>query len=83
MSKEVRKIMNIQTINHGKNQVIISTEDLKKLVEIAEKVEPVKIEEADFEDADLMRLAETSGAFDFLNDEDDIYSVEDLKVRYR
>ena len=75
--------MNIQTISHGKDQVIISTEDLKKLVEMAEKVEPVKIEEADFEEADLMRLAETSGAFDFLNDEDDIYSVEDLKVRYR
>lgn len=35
--------MNIQTINHGENQVIISSEDLKKLVEIAEKVEPIKV----------------------------------------
>lgn len=74
--------MNIQTINHGENQVIISNEDLKKLVEIAGKVEPVKIEQADFNDADLMRLAETGGAFDFLHNEEDIYSVEDLKVRY-
>ena len=75
--------MNIQTINYGENQVIISSEDLKKLVEMAGKVEPVEIEEADFNDADLMRLAETGGAFDFLHDEEDIYSVEDLKVRYR
>ena len=36
--------MNIQTRNHSENQVIISTEDLKKLVEIAEKVEPIEVE---------------------------------------
>lgn len=35
--------MNIQTKNHSENQVIISAENLKKLVEIAEKVEPVEI----------------------------------------
>ena len=35
--------MNIQTTNHGENQVIISTEDLQKLVRIAEKVEPIEI----------------------------------------
>ena len=35
--------MNIQTRNHSENQVIISTEDLKKLVEIAEKIEPIEI----------------------------------------
>jgi len=75
--------MNIQTRNHGENQVIISNDDLKKLVEIAEKVEPIKIEESDFDDADLMRLAENGGAFDFLRDEEEIYSVEDLKVHYR
>jgi len=75
--------MNIQTRNHGENQVIISTEDLRKLVEIARRIEPVKIEENDFDTADLMRLAESSGALDFLLDEADVYSVEDLKVRYR
>jgi hypothetical protein len=35
--------MNIQTRNHSENQVIISTEDLQKIVEIANKVEPIKI----------------------------------------
>jgi peptidyl-tRNA hydrolase len=77
------EIMNIQTRNHGENQIIISAEDLKKLIEIAQKIEPIEVEESDFDDADLMRLAESGGAFDFLLDEEDIYSVEDLKVRYR
>jgi len=36
--------MNIQTRNHGENQVIISAEDLRKLVEIAQKVEPIEVE---------------------------------------
>ncbi len=75
--------MNIQTRNHGENQVIISAEDLRKLVEIAQKVEPIEVKENDFDDADLMRLAENGGAFDFLRDEADIYSIKDLKVRYR
>lgn len=35
--------MNIQTRNYSENQVIISSEDFKKLVEIAEKVEPIEI----------------------------------------
>ncbi len=75
--------MNIQTRNHGENQVIISAEDLRRLVEIAQKVEPIEIEENDYDVRDLMRLAESSGALDFLLEEEDIYSVEDLKVRYR
>ena len=75
--------MNIQTRNHGENQVIISAEDLRKLIEIAQKVEPIEIEENDYDEADLMRLAESGGALDFLLDEEEIYSVEDLKVRYR
>ncbi|MCG3155003.1 MAG: hypothetical protein DKINENOH_01601 [bacterium] len=34
--------------------------------------------------AEIARLAEAGGAFDFLADpEEDIYSDEDLKVRYR
>jgi len=44
--------MNIQTRNHSKNQVIISAEDLRKLVEIAEKVEPIEIVR-DFPDEDI------------------------------
>ena len=78
--------MNIQTINHNETQVIISTEDLQKLVELAEKVEPIKIKtkESDFDTTDLMRLAENGGAFDFLHDDgEDIYTLDDLKVSYK
>ncbi len=77
--------MNIQTRNYGENQVIISADDLQKLVKIAEQVEPIKIDEkeTDFDTKDLMYLAEKSGAFDFLNEEgEDIYTVNDLKVKY-
>ncbi len=35
--------MNIQTRNYGENQVIISNEDLKTLVEIAGKVEQIEV----------------------------------------
>ena len=31
----------------------------------------------------LMEVAELSGAFEWLSDEPDLYSVDDLKVRYR
>ncbi len=38
----------------------------------------------DLSTAEIVRLAENSGAFDFLADPDeDIYSDDDLKVRYR
>ena len=32
--------------------------------------------------AGIMRLADTAGAFDWLADEEDLYSVDDLRVRY-
>ncbi|MEO8072629.1 MAG: hypothetical protein ABI686_05215 [Acidobacteriota bacterium] len=53
---------------------------------MAQKVEPIEIEmeEADLQTKDLMRLAENGGAFDFLHDErEDIYTLNDLKVRYK
>lgn len=76
--------MNIQTRNFGENQVIISSEDLAQLLEFARKVTPIEIEETDFDSRDLMRLAETNGALDFLHDErENIYTANDLKVKYK
>ncbi len=76
--------MNIQTRSYGENQVVISAEDLKRLIEIVEKIEPVEIVETDFNTQDLMHLAESGGALDFLHDErEDVYTVEDLKVKYK
>ncbi len=78
--------MQIQTQSYGENKAVISIADLQKLVELANKIEPIefKVIESDFDSAELMRLAETGGAMDFLNDEsEDIYSVADLKVSYK
>ena len=68
------------------NQAIIDLETLKALINIAKKVDEIEIAEVtnDLPIEGLMKLAETSGALDFLKDErEDIYTVGDLKVRYR
>ncbi|GAI62077.1 unnamed protein product, partial [marine sediment metagenome] len=52
----------------------------------AKKVDEIEIDEVidDLPTEGLMRLAETSGALNFLkNEKEDIYSVDDLKVRYQ
>ena len=70
----------------SQNQAIISLEDLNTLINVAKKVDEVDIDEIrnDLPIEGLMMLEETSGAFDFLKDEkEDIYTVDDLKVRYR
>jgi hypothetical protein len=43
----------------------------------------VQIEEDDLPTADIMQLVEQGGAFAWLAEEQDVYSVDDLKVRYR
>jgi hypothetical protein len=70
----------------SQNQAIISLEALKTLIDAAKKVDEIEIDEVinDIPIDGLMMLAETSGAFDFLKDEkEDIYTVDDLKVRYQ
>ncbi|MFQ5627852.1 MAG: hypothetical protein ACE5I1_03755 [bacterium] len=61
-------------------------QELYQLIDRARKVEEVEFNEieSDLPIEALMRLAESSGALDFLNDpREDIYSVEDLKVSYK
>ena len=39
---------------------------------------------SDIETSDIMKLSETSGSFDFLNDpREDGYTLDDLKIRYK
>ncbi len=78
-------VIKINTRPYDEHHVVIATNDLQRLIETAIKIAPVEVEdETVLGDDDLMRLAETSGAFDFLHDErEDIYSVDDLQVRYR
>jgi hypothetical protein len=64
---------------------LVPRAELERLVELARKVEPVEfeIQEDDISVQELMLLAERGGAFDWLAGEPDLYSVDDLKVRYR
>ena len=52
--------MNIQTRIHSENQVIISTEDLQKLVEAAQKVEPIEI----FQELSVAEIEAREDAFE-------------------
>lgn len=69
----------------SQNQAIISLEALKSLIDVAKIVDEIVVEEVinDLPVEGLMMLAEAGGALDFLKDErEDIYSVDDLKIRY-
>jgi hypothetical protein len=67
------------------NKVLLSRSDLDRLMELAHQTEAVTREtnEDDIPTFGIMRLAEQGGAFDWLSDEEDLYTVRDLKVRYR
>jgi len=67
------------------NKAMLSRGDLEQLMELARRTEAVEIEtnEEDIPTVGIVRLAEPGGAFDWLADEEDIYSIEDLRVRYQ
>jgi len=68
------------------DKVLVDLNSIKKLISIAEKVDKINIieKEEDISTVELMKLTEKGGSFDFLNDErEDIYSIDDLKVKYR
>ena len=70
----------------GPDKALVNREELGKLIEVARKVEEVELLEAgdDLPTAGLERIAAEGGSFRFLQDaREDIYTVNDLKVRYR
>ena len=70
----------------GADKVVLDSEALQRLIDTARKVEEVELIEVggDIPTEGLMRLAQAGGSFDFLNDpREDIYTPDDLKVRYR
>lgn len=70
----------------GPDKALVSREELGKLIEAARKVEEVELIESvdDLPAAGLMRIAAEGGSFQFLEDpREDLYTVNDLKVRYR
>ncbi len=65
---------------------LISFDELNKLIEKVKKTEEVELTiiETDLSVDGIMKLEDESGAYDFLKDpREDIYSVSDLKVRYK
>ena len=68
------------------DKVILDSKVFEALVQRAQTVEDVVIHETaeDLPTAGLMKLVEQDDAFAFLHDPaEDIYTIEDLKERYR
>ncbi|MEW6061860.1 MAG: hypothetical protein AB1600_07960, partial [Bacteroidota bacterium] len=66
--------------------IILPIDQFNALVEQARKTEEVTVTEIidDLPIEAMMKLQEESGAFDFLKvPEENIYTVNDVKVRYR
>lgn len=67
------------------DRTILPRVEFEKLVRLAGLSDQIELEvrEEDLPTAGLMRLAEHGGAFDWLAEEDELYTIDDLKVRYR
>lgn len=69
----------------AEREAILSREDFDRLMELARASDEVELraETDDVPVLGIMNLAEEGGAFDFLSQDEDVYTVDDLKVRYR
>lgn len=67
------------------DKAVLPRTEFDWLVELAMRSEKitVRIEEDDLPATGIMQLAEQGGAFAWLAEEEDLYTVDDLKVRYR
>ena len=67
------------------DQALISRAELEKLVELASRGQNLQLEMQldELPSLGLIGLAHGGKAFDWLADEPDLYSVRDLRVRYR
>ena len=74
----------IHTKIFDEHHVVVSNSELNKLIEAVGKTNQIEVELIDdVNNESLMKLCEEGGAFDFLLDErEDIYTLEDLKIRY-
>ncbi|MBI3248247.1 MAG: hypothetical protein HYZ50_17210 [Deltaproteobacteria bacterium] len=67
------------------DKTVVSRAELERLVALARRSEEIELclETEEIPTVGLLRLAEEGKAFDWLAEEEDLYNVEDLKVRYR
>jgi hypothetical protein len=75
------------TIFHAQlvgDKTVLPRAELERLVELARRSEEVELclETDEIPTVGIIQLAEEGKAFDWLAEEEDLYSVEDLKVRY-
>ncbi|MGE0683822.1 MAG: hypothetical protein AB7P69_23340 [Candidatus Binatia bacterium] len=66
------------------DKTVLPRAEFERLVELARRSEEIelRLETDEIPTVGIMRLAEEGTAFDWLAEEEDLYSVEDLKVRY-
>jgi len=70
----------------GPEKDLVDRGELKRLIDVARRVEEVELIELqyDLSSEGLMRLAQEGGSFGFLADpREDVYTLNDLKVRYK
>ncbi len=67
------------------DQAVLPRAELDLLIELARRSEEVELHDQadDLPNVGLARLAERGGVFDWLADEPDLYTLDDLRVRYR
>ncbi len=67
------------------DKAVLPRAELERLLELARQSEQVELQTQDDDslNAGMLWLAERSGTFDWLADEEEIYSVNNLRVRYR
>jgi hypothetical protein len=76
------------TIVHAQfvgNQAVLPRAEFERLMELARRSEEIdlRLDEGSLLTLEIRRLAEQGGAFDWLAQDEDLYSVDGLKVRYR
>ena len=70
----------------GEEKALVDRAELQRLIEVARRVEEVELLEIsdDLPGEGVTQLLQEGGSFAFLSDpREDVYSVNDLKVRYR
>ncbi len=77
--------MTVVTARFSEDQAIMARDEFDRLVAMARRVQDIEVRTIEDDPATLgvERLAAEGGALDFLADDGDLYSVEDLRVRYR
>jgi hypothetical protein len=70
----------------GAEKALVDRAEVQRLVDVARRVEEVELIEIqdDLPTVGLIRLVEEAGGLSFLEDpQEDVYTLNDLKVRYR